>query len=119
MLVLSRRPNEGIEILDSGLRIEIEVSRVRGKRVRLYFLAPMEVKILREELDPSAPFSGNNRGGGLSLGRSAEEKIIFLLPGGGVGEMKVLRLKGKEVRLGFTFPKTYRIRRKELSASTP
>ncbi len=123
MLVLSRCPNEGVEILGDGLRIEVEVIRVRGKRTRisivaLSIVAPKAVTIIRGELVPFFTPTPN-KGGRLVLGRSTEETVVFLLPGGAVGELRVVGISGRRVRFGFTFPEIYRIRRKELSASTP
>lgn len=47
MLVLSRRPDECIRI---GNNITIKVLRIDGDRVRLGFDAPMDIPILRAEL---------------------------------------------------------------------
>lgn len=47
MLVLSRRPNECIRI---GNNITIKVLRIDGDRVRLGFDAPIDISILRAEL---------------------------------------------------------------------
>ena len=47
MLVLSRRPNECIRI---GNNITIKVLRIDRDRVRLGFDAPMDIPILRAEL---------------------------------------------------------------------
>jgi carbon storage regulator len=48
MLVLSRKPGEKVVI---GNSITLTVVEVRGKRVRLAFDAPDQVRILRAELD--------------------------------------------------------------------
>ena len=50
MLVLSRRKGERIVIAS---QIEVQVLDVRGKRVRLGFVAPDGVSIHREEVRPS------------------------------------------------------------------
>ena len=47
MLVLSRKPGEQIQI---GDKITVTLLSVEGKRVRLGFVAPPEVPILRKEL---------------------------------------------------------------------
>ena len=49
MLVLSRRTEERIII---GQDIEVIVLAISGNRVRLGILAPMEIPILRDELEP-------------------------------------------------------------------
>ena len=48
MLVLSRKENE--RLLFPSLGISIEVSQIRGKKVRLGIDAPADVPVLREEL---------------------------------------------------------------------
>jgi len=48
MLVLSRRPQQGVSI---GRDVKVTVLEVCGDKVRLGFEAPDEVKILRTELD--------------------------------------------------------------------
>ena len=47
MLVLTRKPNEGIFIGDN---IFIKVTAVNGNQVKIAIDAPDDVKILREEL---------------------------------------------------------------------
>ena len=47
MLVLSRKEGEAILVGDN---IHITILSVRGKKVRLGFEAPKEIKILRKEL---------------------------------------------------------------------
>lgn len=47
MLILTRKIGETIHI---GADVEVKVLDVRGKQVRLGIEAPIEVKILREEL---------------------------------------------------------------------
>jgi carbon storage regulator len=49
MLVLSRRTEERINI---GQNIEVKVLAISGNRVRLGILAPVEIPILRNELEP-------------------------------------------------------------------
>ncbi len=49
MLVLSRRESERIKLGDS---IVITVIRVGGDKVRLGIEAPLDVVVLREELEP-------------------------------------------------------------------
>ena len=48
MLVLSRRPQQGVSI---GSDVKVTVIEVCGDKVRLGFEAPDEVKILRTELE--------------------------------------------------------------------
>ena len=48
MLVLSRRPQQGVSI---GRDVKVTVLEVCGDKVRLGFSAPDDVKILRTELD--------------------------------------------------------------------
>jgi carbon storage regulator len=48
MLVLSRRPQQGVSI---GRDVKVTVIEVCGDKVRLGFEAPDEVKILRTELE--------------------------------------------------------------------
>ena len=48
MLVLSRKLNQKIKIADN---ITIEVLKVKGNTVRLGITAPMEIRVLRGELD--------------------------------------------------------------------
>lgn len=51
MLVLSRKKHEGIWITASnGDRIHLAVVEIRGDKVRLGFDAPLQVKILRDEV---------------------------------------------------------------------
>lgn len=52
MLVLSRKTGERIVIGDN---IAVVVNRVAGNRVTLGIEAPEEVKIVRGELQPTAP----------------------------------------------------------------
>jgi carbon storage regulator len=47
MLILTRREREVVRI---GTDIRITVERIDGDRVRLGFVAPREVRIVREEL---------------------------------------------------------------------
>jgi carbon storage regulator CsrA len=47
MLVLSRKPNEGVEI-DGGIRVV--VLSISGDRVKLGFEAPRSTRIRRDEL---------------------------------------------------------------------
>ncbi len=49
MLVLTRKTTETIKI---GDEIEVTVTQVKGKTVRLAVKAPREMKILRGELKP-------------------------------------------------------------------
>ena len=52
MLVLSRRVSQRIKLGDS---IVVTVVRVAGDRVRLGIEAPLDVIVLREELEPRNP----------------------------------------------------------------
>ena len=47
MLVLTRRVGESILIGDD---IEVKVSEINGNQVRLWFVAPKEVPIMRKEI---------------------------------------------------------------------
>ena len=47
-LVLTRREGEAV-VVDDG-RVVVRVSAIQGKKVRLQFLAPGHVRILREEI---------------------------------------------------------------------
>jgi carbon storage regulator CsrA len=51
-LVLTRRPGEVVEITrkSDGLRIEIEVGRIKGNQVALNISAPQDVTIDRAEI---------------------------------------------------------------------
>ena len=49
MLVLSRRERERIRLGDS---IVVTVVRVAGDKVRLGIEAPLDVRVLRDELEP-------------------------------------------------------------------
>jgi carbon storage regulator len=59
MLVLSRKPGEGIVI---GENIQLTVVTVRGGYVRLGFTAPADVLIRREELCPRPAHATFNSG---------------------------------------------------------
>lgn len=63
MLVLSRRANEQIRITVHGVEILLTQIEVRGKRSRLGFEAPTEVKIVRTEVEtkevPGQPEAAN------------------------------------------------------------
>ncbi len=48
MLVLTRKPEEAIRLLEGSIRIV--VLEVQGDQVRLGFEAPREIDILREEI---------------------------------------------------------------------
>ncbi|MBW3598999.1 MAG: carbon storage regulator CsrA [Planctomycetes bacterium] len=70
MLVLSRKPGEGIHIGDD---VEVRVLGVRGHEVRLGFSAPSSVSIHRQEIyarldretggEPKTPHPGASRAG--------------------------------------------------------
>ena len=49
MLVLSRRPNQCVKFPELG--ISVEIIEVRGSKVRVGIEAPIEVRILRDELE--------------------------------------------------------------------
>ena len=55
MLVLSRKESERIRLGDS---IVVTVVRVAGDKVRLGIEAPLDMLVLREELEPHARASG-------------------------------------------------------------
>lgn len=50
MLVLSRKVNEKIMIDFNGVIAEVCVVELRGDKVRLGFVAPLDVQIHREEV---------------------------------------------------------------------
>jgi len=50
MLMLSRHPNESLDITVRGVRIKIRVNDILRGRVRLAIDAPKEVHIVRSEL---------------------------------------------------------------------
>lgn len=50
MLVLSRKPNEIVELDVEGIKIRVVVCEIRGDRIRLGFDAPRSVQITRTEL---------------------------------------------------------------------
>jgi len=52
MLVLSRRERERIKLGDS---IMVTVVRLAGDRVQLGIEAPLDIRVLREELEPENP----------------------------------------------------------------
>jgi len=52
MLVLSRRPGQGIVL--PGLNVTVRVLSIRGNTVRLGIEGPREVAVSREELLPQA-----------------------------------------------------------------
>ncbi len=51
MLLLSRKPGEGVVI---GDQVRVVVLRVRGNQVQLGLSAPHDIPIRREELQPRA-----------------------------------------------------------------
>lgn len=54
MLVLGRRENQSIRIHTTDGMIEILITKLDDRLVKLGFDAPESVKILRSEIDPSA-----------------------------------------------------------------
>ena len=50
MLVLRRKPDEGLIIEVDGIKIKVVVIKVIGKQVSLGIKAPKEVEIHREEI---------------------------------------------------------------------
>jgi carbon storage regulator len=57
MLVLSRKPNEGIVL--PGLGVTVRVLSIKGNAVRIGIEAPHDVQVVREELlEPSLPVAG-------------------------------------------------------------
>ena len=60
MLTLTRRLNESIIIPE--LDIEVKVTKIRGKLVKISVIAPKEYTILRKELaDGAAETNNDNR----------------------------------------------------------
>ncbi|AQT61438.1 carbon storage regulator [Cellvibrio sp. PSBB023] len=51
MLVLTRRPHQVIHIHTSDGLIEVHLNDCNSNQVRLGFVAPANVKIMREEID--------------------------------------------------------------------
>lgn len=52
MLVVSRKNGERVFVVVDGRRLEVVVAGIESNKVRLGFVAPPDVKILREELWP-------------------------------------------------------------------
>lgn len=70
MLVLSRKPGEGI-LLDGG-RIKVKILAIEKGHVKVGFDAPREVHIRRAELPPNAtPGAGPAHPSGLAPGGGA------------------------------------------------
>jgi carbon storage regulator CsrA len=62
-LILTRREGEAV-IVDDG-RVIVRVSAIKGKKVRLQFLAPAHLRIFREEISDSRCGLGDSpRSGG-------------------------------------------------------
>jgi sRNA-binding carbon storage regulator CsrA len=115
MLVLSRLPEEVVEILGRGLKIAVKVVETRGKRVQLE-LTGTGVTFVRSEIAPLfAPDpTRERRGGPLLLSRKEQERILCYLPSGEVAEIVVVRVSENKVRLGFEFSDAFKILREEL-----
>jgi carbon storage regulator CsrA len=62
MLVLSRKPGERVMIDVGGVRVTVVLVDVDRNKVRLGFVAPLDVQILREELLPPERKEGNHGG---------------------------------------------------------
>lgn len=109
MLVLSRKLHQKIVIDD---RIEITVNRIRGNNVKLYVYAPGE-RIGRGEYsgqaNPQAEPAGFGRGG-LVLTRKPGQTILI----GDNISIKVLNVKGDNVRLGIDAPPEIPVHRSEI-----
>lgn len=60
MLVLSRKKGETV-LIDGG--IEVTVCEIRGDKVRLGFLAPREIGIVRKEVKERAEAEASKEGG--------------------------------------------------------
>lgn len=75
MLVLSRKPNERIQI---GEGVEIVVIAVQGNRVRLGVTAPRETRICRSELIPESDHFPPNDPWTGRLARPAQERELLI-----------------------------------------
>ena len=56
MLVLSRHPQQTVQIHTSDGLIEISINQIKGRRVQLGITAPEEVLILRDEVTDSSRY---------------------------------------------------------------
>ncbi len=122
MLVLNRREGEFIVIRKD---IHVKVVKVLKRRVRLGFLAPSEIPIMRGEIHqgPSAnpesenpqkprphPPSANGGDGMLVLSRKKNESIVI----NDDITIVVVEIRGDKVRLGVEAPKEVPVHRQEV-----
>lgn len=61
MLVLSRKKNERIVLIHSGVEMVVTVADVKGDKIRLGIEAPIEVKVYRQELWEVIKRLGNDK----------------------------------------------------------
>lgn len=116
MLVLSRQLNGIIWI---GDRIVVTVVEVAGNTVRLKTSAPLDVSIRRGELSGSPQVDADcadedvgEASGGLVLSRKRGETIVI----GDDIVITVLKIQGRNVRLGIEAPDDVPVHRKEVRA---
>lgn len=114
MLVLSRQLNGTIRI---GDRIVVTVVEVSRNTVRLKTSAPLDVSIRRGELSGSpqldTDFDDEDVGedsGGLVLSRKRGETIVIR----GDIVITVVKIQGRNVRLGIEAPREVPVHRKEV-----
>ena len=111
MLVLSRKKLN--EVLIRG-DIRVQVSEIRGNKVRFAIFAPGNVKVLRGELDETPEdFVPRDRGPNskpLMLTRRIRETIVI----DDVIVIEVIRISGNTARLGIEAPLEIKILRGEL-----
>ncbi|XQY91514.1 carbon storage regulator CsrA [Metabacillus sp. HB246100] len=63
MLVLSRKPNESIQIGDN---IEIKILSIKGDQIKIGIVAPKDVEVHRKEIYDSIQDSNNEAASSLS-----------------------------------------------------
>ncbi len=114
MLVLSRQLNGIIWIGDC---IVVTVVGVAGNTVRLKTSAPLDVSIRRGELSGSPQLDAGSAdedvgedSGGLVLSRKRGETIVI----NGDIVITVLKIQGRNVRLGIEAPSDVAVHRKEV-----
>lgn len=105
MLVLSRKRGEWIRI---GEDILITIVKITGRKAKIGILAPASVTVLRAELldEPDVAREGG-KGGFLVLTRGEGDAICL----GHNITLKVISVRGSNVRLGLEAPENVRILR--------
>lgn len=109
MLVLTRKAGEWIQIDEDTL---LQITEIRGRKVRLGILAPPHVDVLRTELldEPEVTREGG-KGGFLILTRSKNEGVQI-----GSTTVTVLHVGKNAIRLGFNAPPNVRVQRVQRAA---